>query len=358
MDKLIIGISGINAVDNPGPGVAVARGIKEDPGLDCEVVGLAYDAMEPGIYLDWLVDRTYLMPYPSGGGEAFIDRLLAIKAESGLDLVIPNLDAELPIYIRYAAELERQGIRVMVPSNAQFRLRSKDNLVQAAPAWGCGTPPTVVLAGPGQLDAGLAALGLPVMVKGCLYEAWRADTAAEAHHHANHLANDWGWPVLLQSIVGGEHLNVVGLGDGEGGHLGLVALKKLGITKLGKIWTGVSVRHQGMLAAAESFIRHTRWRGPFELECMVEGERIHLIEINPRFPAWAYFSTGVGVNLPARLVRLLAGLPVERDWDYPAGKLFIRYTYEVVADMTAFQDLVTGGSHLPAAPALAVGAQS
>lgn len=355
MEPLIIGVSGINAVDNPGPGVAVARGIKEDTGLSTEIVGLAYDAMEPGIYLDWLIDRTYLMPYPSGGGEAFIDRLLAIKADRGLDLVIPNLDSELPIYIRYAAELARNGIQVMVPTNSQFRLRSKDHLVAEAPAWGCDTPRTVVLNGPGQLDAAIATLGLPVMVKGCLYEAWRADTVAEAHHHANHLAADWGWPVLLQSIVTGEHLNVVGLGDGAGGHDGLVALKKLGITKLGKIWTGVSVRHPGMLDAAERFIRHTKWRGPFELECIVDGDRIFLIEINPRFPAWCYFATGVGVNLAARLVRRLMDLSVAGGNDYPAGKLFIRYTYEVVADMTAFQALVTGGVHAP--ETLVAGAQ-
>ena len=64
-----------------------------------------------------------------------LDRLLEIKADRGLDLVIPNLDSELPIYIRYAAELASNGIRVMVPTNAQFRLRSKDHLVAEAPAW-------------------------------------------------------------------------------------------------------------------------------------------------------------------------------------------------------------------------------
>lgn len=344
---LIIGVSGINAVDNPGPGVAVARSLKEDSGLSIEIVGLAYDAMEPGIYLDWLIDRTYLLPYPSGGGEAFVDRLLEIKADRGLDLVIPNLDSELPIYIRYGRELAEQGIKVMMPTNAQFRLRSKEYLVQEAPTWGCLTPRTVVLSGPGQLDAAIQNLGLPLMIKGCLYEAWRADTVAEAHAHANHLASDWGWPVLVQSIVSGEHLNVVGLGDGQGGHDGLVALKKLGITKLGKIWTGVSVRHQGMLDAAESFIRHTKWRGPFELECIVDGEQIYLIEINPRFPAWCYFATGVGINLAARLVRRLMDLPIEGTKEYPAGKLFIRYTTEVVTDMSAFQSLVTSGMYVP-----------
>ncbi|MGK5091422.1 hypothetical protein WDW89_05305 [Deltaproteobacteria bacterium TL4] len=57
MDEIIVGVSGINAVDNPGPGVGVARSLKEDPELNIKIVGLGYDAMEPGYYMDWLMDK-------------------------------------------------------------------------------------------------------------------------------------------------------------------------------------------------------------------------------------------------------------------------------------------------------------
>ena len=60
MDTLFVGISGINAVDNPGPGIGVARSLKEDKDLNVRIVGLAYDAMEPGIYMDWIVDKSFL----------------------------------------------------------------------------------------------------------------------------------------------------------------------------------------------------------------------------------------------------------------------------------------------------------
>ena len=105
MDELFIGVSGINAVDNPGPGIGVARSLKEDADLNVKIVGLAYDAMEPGIYMDWVVDKSFILPYPSGDGDAFIERLLYIKQSYGLDVVIPNLDAELPLYIKHAATL-------------------------------------------------------------------------------------------------------------------------------------------------------------------------------------------------------------------------------------------------------------
>jgi carbamoyl-phosphate synthase large subunit len=202
----------------------------------------------------------------------------------------------------------------------------------------------VVLHAPGQLDAALARIGFPAMVKGCLYEAYRVHSPAEAYVHADRLVAEWGWPLLVQRPVTGEHLNLVGLGDGAGGNLGLVALKKLNLTKAGKIWTGVTVLHPGLLAVAERFLAATRWQGPFELECIVDRDDIHLIEINPRFPAWVNGATGVGVNLPGRLVRHLLGLPLAPLAAYPAGKLFIRYTDDLIADLAAFESLVTTGA--------------
>ena len=80
-----VAVSGINAIDNPGPGVGIAKGLKES-GLDVSIFGLAYDAMEPGIYMKWLIDRSFIMPYPSAGEEPFIERLLYIKTTYGFSL--------------------------------------------------------------------------------------------------------------------------------------------------------------------------------------------------------------------------------------------------------------------------------
>ena len=41
--KLNIAITGLNAVDSPGPGVAVARALKEAESLDARIIGFFYD---------------------------------------------------------------------------------------------------------------------------------------------------------------------------------------------------------------------------------------------------------------------------------------------------------------------------
>ena len=76
---------------------------------------------------------------------------------------------------------------------------------------------------------------------------------------------------------------------------------------------------------------------------MVYQDHAYLIEINPRFPAWSYFATGVGINLPSRLVRRSLGMPTPDTTTYEAGKLFVRYTYDLVTDMSSFQKAITRG---------------
>lgn len=297
MDKIFVAVSGINAVDNPGPGVAVARSLKEDEGLGVQVAGLAYDAMEPGVYMDWVVDRSFVMPYPSGKGQDYIDRLLYIKDSFGLDFVIPNLDAELPLYIKYADQLDKAGIKTFLPTKEQFRLRGKDRLVEVAEKIRIRVPETRAVHSVDALVEAIGEIELPVMVKGSYYQAYRAYTTQEAVGYYNKLVAEWGYPIIVQQVVTGDELNVVGVGDGDGELLGMVGMKKMWITSQGKVWTGVTVKNERMLDAAASLVHEFKWRGPFELECIVSGEDVFLIEINPRFPAWCYLATGVGLNL-------------------------------------------------------------
>jgi len=343
MEKLKVGVSGINAVDNPGPGVGVAKSLKEW-NRDISIVGLAYDAMEPGVYMKWLIEKSYMMPYPSQGADAFIDRLLYIKNSYGLDAVIPTLDAELPIYIEYADRLKELGIANFLPTKEQFRLRSKERLKEVADRIGVKSPRTFTVVDYKGLQEALSEVGYPAMVKGLFYKAYKVYNYQEAVEKFNLIVAEWGYPVLVQQVVGGEELNLVGVGDGKGDHFGFLNIKKLWITQLGKIWTGVTIKNPKMLEAAKNFVREFKWRGAFELECIYtpEGE-IFLIEINPRFPAWVYFSTGAGINLPARLLQAALGEEPPRDWNYEVGKLYVRFTDDFVTDMGLFQKISTHG---------------
>ncbi len=337
-----VGITGINAVDNPGPGVGVAKSVRND-NLDISIFGLAYDAMEPGIYLDHIIDRSFLIPYPSEGVEAYLNRLLYIKSSYGLDAAIFTLDAELPLIIDLQEKLAEAGIKTFLPTREQFLLRGKNKLPEIKEKLSVNIPDTFIVTSYEELVQATQETGFPVMIKGIFYKAYKATNITQATSHFNSIVSEWGYPVIVQKIVTGEEMNVVGVGDGEGGNLGFVAIKKLWITSLGKIWTGVTIKNQKLLSIAEEFVSTFKWRGAFELEFIVGEDKVYLIEINPRFPAWVYFSTGVGVNLPGRLLKAALGMEPERNWDYEAGKLYIRYTEDLVTDMTRFQKIITTG---------------
>ncbi len=343
-----IAVSGINATDNPGPGLAVAKSLKESD-LPVRVIGLSYDVNDPGHYVSEYIDYSFILPFPTKGWQGINERLSEIKKMVGLDLVIPCLDAELPLFIQYAGDLEKQGIKTFLPDKELFSLREKENLTEVAERIGITYPKTVAVTNLKQLDQAIENFGFPVMVKGPYYKAAKVNNYPEAHYNFDVISAEWGFPILVQQVVSGEEYNVIGLGSGNGENMGMVAIKKTTITNLGKIWSGVTIKHDGMLAAANKFVEDFKWRGPFELECIVDRDKIYLIEINPRFPAWAYFATGVGINLAERLAKEVLLPPDKRpenykdSSEYDAGKLFMRYTDEKVVDIDVFQNLITLG---------------
>ena len=78
---------------------------------------------------------------------------------------------------------------------------------------------------------------------------------------------------------------------------------------------------------------------------MIAEDKVYLIEINPRFPAWVYAATGAGMNLPAQLLRCTLGLPPRPPGECAAGKLMVRYSYDLVTEMTPFHNIAARGEH-------------
>ncbi len=344
--KYTIAVSGINAVDNPGPGTGIAQSLKESD-LDVRIIGLAYDAMEPGIYMDDLIDRSYIVPYPSGDLESYINRIRYIHAKEKIDVLIPTLDAELPLYIKKEQVLKSMGIKMMIPEKVAYRKREKDNLREIAENTGLVVPRTITVTSEAEVSEAVKELGLPAMVKGPFYEAFKTDSVIEAVHHFHSLAAKWGFPVIVQEYVTGDEVNLVGLGDGEGGEMGHLAIKKMLITKLGKVWINVSIKNQKIEDAAKKLVSYLRWKGGFELELIYNNKSdvYYLIEINPRFPAWVYMASGCGINLPQRMVKRLMGLSCETHSHYKAGKLMVRYTSEIIKDISDFEKMTTIGEN-------------
>lgn len=344
---LRVAVTGLNATDNPAPGVGVMRALRHARGRDVHLIGLGYDALDPGIYARDLVDDVFLMPYPSQGAAAYEERLRYVHDKVGIDVLLPTLDSELPGIIALEPKLRALGIGTFLPTQEQLDLRSKVRLTALRDAAGLRVPETAVIADASQLASVHERVPYPFYVKGAFYGAQLARSLDEAAAAFHKVVAQWGLPVIVQGRVDGEEYDVVAVGDGEGGLVGAVPMKKTLLTDKGKGWAGVAVRDPELLEATRAFTRATRWRGPFELEAIRDRDgRYHLLEVNPRFPAWVYMSAAAGENLPLATVQLAAGLPLDPVGPYRAGTMFVRISIDQYASLDTFAALAAKGELL------------
>jgi carbamoyl-phosphate synthase large subunit len=354
---LTIAVTGLNATDNPGPGVSVIRSLRAEPRFKGRIVGLTYDTLDPGLYSRELdLTASYLLPYPSQGVEALRERIRYIHEQVPLDVIIPTLDSELPSMIALEPELAALGIRMYLPTRAQFDLRSKVNLAELGRSAGIDVPASKVISDERDLYKVHEEVSYPFMLKGLFYGATIARSLDEALLAFRTTVAKWGLPIIVQKFHPGEEYDVVAVGDGEGGLVGAVPMKKMVLTDKGKGWAGVAVRDPKLIELTRRFMRVSKWRGPCETEVLrTEQGRYFLIEVNPRFPAWTYLSAGAGQNLPYAVAQLAAGEPLEPLPDFRAGTMFVRIAIDQIAQMEDFQSIAqTGelrlGANAPDAP--------
>lgn len=342
--KLNIAVSGLNAIDSPGPGVAVIRALREASSFDVRIIGLSYESLEPGIYMRDLVDKTYNVPYPSLGIEELFNRLKAIHERENLHLIIPNFDAELYSYIKLEKRLEDMEIRTFLPTMHQFEERQKHNLPDFGKTYGLNVPKSKAVFTTDDLYKLPEDMEYPVVIKGKFYDAYIVYNIEQARTSYNRISAKWGLPVIIQEFIHGTEYNVTGLGDGRGNTIAAVPMRKQYITDKGKAWGGISISDKKMLELTDKFISQTKWRGGFELELMKnkKGE-LYILEINPRIPAWIYLAVGAGQNIPEALVNLAMGKKVDPFTSYEIGKMFIRYSYDMIVDISEFEKISTLG---------------
>ena len=344
MKKLTIAVTGLNNTDNPGPGVPVIRSLRESDYFDVRIIGLAYENLEPGIYMDNIVDKVYSVPYPSTGTETLLKRIEYINSKENIDVLIPNFDAELFSFMKSADKLEAMGIKTFLPTLEQFEERHKSNLSDFGEKYGVKVPKSKTIFNQSEIYSLSNDFSYPLLVKGKFYDAFVCYNSEQVLNHFNKLSSKWGLPVIIQEFVQGTEVNVVALGDGKGNTIAAVPMRKQYITDKGKAWAGITLSDKNLLELTDKIITGTKWKGGMEIEIIKTSDNdYYIIEINPRIPAWVYLAVGAGQNIPEALVRLAIGEDVKAFTNYEVGKMFVRYSYDIITDINKFQLLATTG---------------
>ena len=342
---ITVAVTALNAIDSPGPGIAVIRGLKESEFYNVKIIGLAYEILEPGIYMDDMVDKVYQLPYPSSGFDAMLERFRYIQEKEKIDVLIPNFDAELMTFIKLKPYFKKIGIQLLIPTKKQFEERLKGKLNDFGEKHGIKVPKSETIFQINELEDALKAFEYPVVIKGKFYDAYIATSFEQAREFYFKVSAKWGVPIIIQEFIKGNEFNITALGDGKGAMMGAVPMRKTFLTDKGKAWAGISIDDPKLIKMAHDIISKTKWAGGLELELMKEDKTndLYLLEINPRFPAWLYLANGCGQNHSEMLVKLAMNEKVEPLKKYHIGKMFIRYSYDMICDLDKYEKISIHG---------------
>lgn len=342
MNPLRIAISGLHRGENPQPGASIIRSLRR-ASPNFFIIGLVYDAMESGIYVEGGPDVVYAMPYPSVGSEAFLQRLDEIHAVTPFDVFWPTLDAEIELLVHLESDMLQRGWQVCLPDKESLQRRAKAQLAELVSVCELRTPETEVIYDLASARQKASEWGYPLMVKGQFYDARKVRHESELQQAVTQLLSEWGAPALLQRCIYGTEFNAMGIGDGSGGIAGLCCIRKTIVSDKGKGTGAITVRDPKLEQWCYTLIRELQWRGPFEIEVMYDeaAKDYSLIEINPRFPAWVDFPSQFGVNFPLAWLRRILGETPEPLSICPAGYFYVRHQIEVLGHVDQLADLST-----------------
>jgi diaminopimelate decarboxylase len=238
---------------------------------------------------------------------------------------IPGQDLE----VEWLSESLGPGAGALVPPADALGRVSKPRITAAA-ALPFQIPP-FISAGRAdwELHGFLREHGWRVWVKGPNYEAMRARDWPSFRYAREVLSNTWGTESLfLQRHVAGAEESVAFCAFG-GELLDCVHMSKHTQTHEGKTWAGALAQVSPAIAEPlRAVLAELEWTGGGELEYVRAPDgTLHLIDWNPRFPAWIHAAAFAGHNLPARLVEAAGfGTPAAAPY---RGRQFTRVVMEI-----------------------------
>ena len=299
-----IHVSGLYAGGNPQPGVGILRSLRQAY-PNATLVGVEYSNRVSGIHFDEIDELWIQRPWAELDLDAY-----AMKVRERLDaggLWISGSDLEA----MWLASVFPDGHpHLLAPPMAGLKRITKP-AVEAAAGLPVGIPTYLSTEhSDWDLHAFCREHNWRVWLKGPYYDASRTPTWDTFTAVRNALSKVWSTEKLfLQAHVSGYEESVM-LSAYQGELLGAVSMRKRDVTPEGKTWAGdVSEVPASFLEPLRRMVRDTNWTGGGELEMVRDAsDRLWLIEMNPRFPAWVHGATIAGHNLPALLVEAASGV--------------------------------------------------
>lgn len=274
---------------------AFVQGLKR-LGLKGNVVTTDMNDLSPGLYFS---NRRYLVPLTNDPQYVPIIKTICFKER--IQLLIPTIDDELPLFGRHRDEFGAIGVHVAV-SSEQTGLICNDKRQTAEFLRERGIP-FVTTWLPGELD--FPSLRYPLFLKprsgrGSV-GAFRIDTERDLRFFLEYVSDP-----VVQPFLSGREFTVDVLADFAGKVVSAVPRERM-VVRAGVTDRGRTVSHAGMIEAAVQAARALDIRGPANIQMKLQGDDPTIFEVNPRFSGGIPLTIAAGADFPVWLIEMACG---------------------------------------------------
>ncbi len=255
-----------------------------------KVVVTDTDSLSPGLFFS---DKFY--PVPLSDSPEYIPSIKEVCRKENINLLIPTIDEELPLFGRYKDDFKKAGVRIPVSDyevgeicNDKYKtyLFFKKNSLPIADTY---LPDEVR-----RLRPKLPLFIKPRIGRGAV-SAYPIKTEKELDFFLEYVKNP-----VVQDYLPGKEFTIDVLCDYDSRVISVVPRQRLVIR------SGVSDRGRTIDISIEVASK-LRLIGAANLQCKLDGDKITFFEVNPRFSGAIQLTITAGANFPAMLVAMQNG---------------------------------------------------
>lgn len=283
-----------------GVGAIIGQGIVRSLracGMPVRVIGVDRNAESMGAFL---CDAFYPKPACNEQDESYLAYWRDLVATEGAQLVIPGIEIDVEYLAGHRAGFAAMGVTLCLNTDALIALgQDKWALAQALERAG---GELAALAIPGMLDSDWASctarLGPPpLLLKPRHGNAGRGIVRLHDDVDLRYWRHKAGPGFMIQRIVGSDHeeytVGAFGLGDGD---MPAPVVLRRRLSPAGNTGYAEVASDAAIDRATRALCAHFKPLGPTNYQFRKEGDRLFLLEINPRFSSSTSLRTAFGYN--------------------------------------------------------------
>ncbi|MGE3843495.1 MAG: ATP-grasp domain-containing protein [Vicinamibacterales bacterium] len=257
------------------------RGALEAGGFRGRVLATDVNPWSPGVHM---ADAAYAVPLSTAPD--YVERVLDVCRREQVDVVVPTIDDELPVFASALSRFAEEGIRVIVsPLETTLACNDKVRTCEILRAAG------VSAAASYRRETLPADLDPPLFVKPRVgrgsVSAFQARTRRELEFFLDYVPDP-----CIQECLDGPEFTLDLFCDLEGHPVSVVPRERV-VIRSGVIDRGRTVKNPHLLELGIACARALPFVGPINIQCRMHQGRPVVFEINPRF------SGGIGLTLRA-----------------------------------------------------------